>query len=152
MSMYPVKRDDLFFPLEQTFNKFFEEFFVNKSNTNVAKSNIGYPKINSYVDGDYFKLAFAIPGVTSDDLEVEYGKNRTVTIKGRSSKKYQTSSDAMYYMREVRLSSFERTIYLPDNIEGEPEHALLSDGILTLSWRLTPQENNERIRISVKSE
>lgn len=151
MNLVPY-RDDLFFPLEQTFNKFFEDFFVNKSNTNVAKANIGYPKINSYIDGEYYRMAFAVPGVTADDLEVDYGKNKTVTIKGKSSRKYQAASDAKYYMREVRLSSFERTVYLPDDIEGEPENAVLSDGILTLSWPIPPIENKDRVRISVKSE
>lgn len=149
MKIVPL-RDELFFPLEATFNKFFDDFFANKSNSNVAKANSGYPKVNSYIDGDNYKLSFAVPGVLSEDLEVDY-QNNTVTIRGQAAKKHQSSSDS-YYIRELRLSSFERTVSLPDLVEGEPEEAKLADGILTLTWKLNPKNNPTVKRISVKSE
>lgn len=151
MKIVPL-RDELFFPLEQTFNKFFEDFFSTKSNLNVAKANSGYPKLNSYLDGENYKLCFAVPGVLSEDLEVEYGQNKSVTIKGKTAKKYQSPPDSSHYVRELRLSSFERTIGLPDLVEGEPESAVLSDGILTLTWKLNPKSNPYSKRIAVKSE
>ncbi len=140
------------FPLEQTFNKFFEDFFSTKSNLNVAKANSGYPKINSYLENDCYKLSFAVPGVSPDDLDVEYGQGNTVTIRGRTAKKYQSSPDSQFLVRELRLSSFERTIPLPDDVQGQPQDAVLSDGILTLTWKLAPKTNKDRIRINVKAE
>lgn len=151
MNLVPL-RDDLMFPLEQTFNKFFEEFFNTKSNLNVAKANTTYPKINSYIDGDSYKLSFAVPGVSPDDLEVEYGQSNTVTIKGKTAKKYQSNNEGTYFIRELRLSSFERTVALPETVKGQPQDAVLSDGILTLTWKLTPTSNKDRIRINVKAE
>jgi len=143
-------RDELFFPLEATFNKFFDDFFANKSNSNVAKANSGYPKLNSYIDGDSYKLSFAVPGVLLEDLEVDYQGN-TVTIRGQASKRHQSSTDS-YYIRELRLSSFERTVTLPDLVDGEPEEAKLSDGILTLTWKLNPKLNPNVKRISIKAD
>ena len=61
-------RDDLFFPLEQTFEKFYRDFFGDKSNFNIAKSSSGYPKTNAYIDGEHFKMLFSVPGVSKDDL------------------------------------------------------------------------------------
>lgn len=151
MNLVPL-RDDLLFPLEQTFNKFFDEFFSHKGNTNVAKANSLYPKINSYIDGDSYKLSFAVPGVQPDDLDVEYGHNKTVTVRGKAAKKYSSSNEGEYFIRELRMSSFERTVMLPENIEGKPQDAVLSDGILTLIWKLTPKESKDRIRISFKAE
>jgi len=151
MNLVPL-RDDFLFPIEQTFNKFFEDFFNNKSNLNVAKANSVYPKVNSYIDGDYYKLSFAVPGVSADDLEVDYSETHAVTVKGKTAKKYQTGTDSKFYVRELRLSSFERTVALPDMVDGEPEEAVLADGILTLAWKLTPTKNQTKIRIAVKSE
>jgi|GEM_PF-2167231 len=149
MKIVPL-RDELFFPLEATFNKFFDDFFANKSNSNVAKANSGYPKLNSYIDGDSYKLSFAVPGVLLEDLEVDYQGN-TVTIRGQASKRHQSSTDS-YYIRELRLSSFERTVTLPDLVDGEPEEAKLSDGILTLTWKLNPKLNPNVKRISIKAD
>lgn len=149
MNLVPL-RDDFLFPLEQTFNKFFEDFFSNKSNANVAKANSSYPKYNSYIEGDCYKVVVAVPGVALEDLEVDKGTSGTVVIRGKSSRKYQTAHDSQFYVREIRLSSFERMISLPEGVEGEPENATLENGLLILTWKLTPKETYNRIRISVK--
>lgn len=149
MNLVPL-RDDLLFPLEQTFNKFFEDFFSNKSNANVAKANSSYPKYNSYVEGDSYKIVVAVPGVALEDLEVDRGLSGTVVIRGKSSRKYQSAADSQFYVRELRLSTFERMISLPEGVDGEPESAVLQDGLLTLTWKLTPKETYNKIRISVK--
>ena len=52
MQLLP-NRDDYFFPIEATFNKFFDDFFHNKNTLlNVTKANSGYPKMNYYDDGE----------------------------------------------------------------------------------------------------
>lgn len=149
MNLVPL-RDDFLFPLEQTFNKFFEDFFNNKSNANVAKANSTYPKYNSYLEGDCYKVVVAVPGVALEDLEVDKGTSGTIIIRGKSARKYQSAPDSQFYVREIRLSSFERMISLPDGVDGEPADAILENGLLTLTWKLTPKETNNRIRISVK--
>jgi len=148
--MIPL-RDEFYFPLEQTFNKFFDDFFNTRANVNVAKSNLGYPKINTYFEDDTYKICFAVPGLTTDELEVEYGDNRIVTIFGKTAHKYQ-SATASYTTREIRLSSFERSVQLPEGVNGEPVNAVLADGILTLTWKLTPKDTKNKIRIQLKSE
>lgn len=149
MNIVPL-RDDLLFPLEQTFNKFFEDFFGNKSNANVAKANSTYPKYNAYMEKDYYKVVVAVPGVALEDLEVDRGVAGAVIIRGKSSKKYQSQSDSQFYVREIRLSTFERLINLPEGVDGEPEEAVLADGLLTLTWKLTPKDTYSKIRIAVK--
>jgi len=151
MHLIPL-RDDLMFPLEQTFNKFYDDFFGNKSLLNVAKANSGYPKINCYRDDTHYRIRFAVPGVTADDLDIEYGPNRTITIKGKTAKKYHTGDESSYFVRELRMSAFERTLALPDFVDEGSEEALLSDGILTLSWKLREPAVRQVKKIAVKSE
>jgi HSP20 family molecular chaperone IbpA len=54
----------------------------DKDILNSAKSNTGYPKLNYYLDDKEIKLVLAVPGCTSEDLELSYNKDTTLTIKG----------------------------------------------------------------------
>jgi HSP20 family molecular chaperone IbpA len=142
-------RDEFRFPLEQTFNKFFDDFFNTKANVNVAKSNVGYPKVDMYTDKNHTRLIFSVPGLRSDDIQLEYGPGNFVTVRGRINSSYKSPEDSIYYYREIRSSSFERVLPLPENIEGEPDEATLSDGLLTLTWKnkASPQQLAKKIQI-----
>lgn len=156
--MYPVQlKDDLLFPLEQTFNKFFEDFFNNKSNLDYTKSNQGYPKINCYRTSniavgsfDTFTIVFAIPGMNEEDIDLEYNDDNSITIKGKMSSGQVSSLDKFtYYLRELRQSQFERTIKLPVDVKGQPTSATLKNGLLTVSWTLKPTEKKEKNKILI---
>ena len=148
MNLTPL-RNDLFYPLEQVFDKFYQDFFHNKAAINTAKSNQSYPKMNVYQDENTFKIVFAVPGTTDDDLELEYKNDNTVTLRGKMSQEYHANSNATFYVRELRQSSFERTIILPESVTGEPE-AELKDGLLTLIWKLKPPQDDTVKKITVK--
>lgn len=149
MNIIPL-RDDLFFPLEATFDKFFQDFFNSKSNINVAKANQGYPKVNVYDDGSHFKMVFSVPGLKENNIELEYRNDNTVTIRGKMAQSHSSPIDAKYYLRELRTSSFERILLLPDNVSGEPNSAELNDGLLTLTWTLNPKKNDSIKKILIK--
>jgi len=151
MNLIPL-RNDYLFPLEQTFDKFFNDFFRDKSNINTVKGSGGYPKLNAYLENDAFKMVFSVPGVHQDDLEVEYNDDHTISVKGKMSSKYQsTTNESNYFVRELRQSYFQRVLTLPESIEGEPE-ASLSDGLLTLTWKIKKLEEKSKKRITIKSE
>ena len=141
-------RDDLFFPLEQTFEKFYRDFFGDKSNINIAKSSSGYPKTNVYIDGEQFKMLFSVPGVSKEELEIEVDGD-TVTVKGKMSSKYCSAKDSEYLVRELRQSFFTRTLSIPNGVVGEPE-ANLADGILTLTWETERAKEPPVKRIEIK--
>lgn len=149
MNLIPL-RDDLFFPLEQVFDKFYQDFFHNKSAINTVKSNQTYPKMNVYLEGNSFVMKLAVPGLKEDDLDLEYKNDNTVTIRGKMSDEHSSSPQASYYIRELRQSTFERSLILPEFVTGEPESAILSDGLLTLTWKLKPKKDESIKKISVK--
>ena len=149
--MYPVQlKDDLLFPLEQTFNKFFEDFFNNKSNLNYTKSNQGYPKLNCFVVDNNFNIVFAVPGMVEEDIDLEFNEDNSVTIRGRMSSDHKSKNNAVYYYRELRQSQFERTVKLPSDVKGPPTKACLSSGLLTLTWNLKPIERKEKKKITIE--
>lgn len=146
MSIIP--RDEFLFPLEQTFNKFFDDFFHNKHTLlNVTKANTGYPKLNYYDDGKEIRMVFSVPGVRKEDLDIEYNDDNTLTIRGRMSDDYVASDTAYYYCRELRQSAFSRTVALPEH--SKPPNASLKDGLLTLTFEMEPIKEKPKLKIKI---
>ena len=147
MSLIP--RDEFLFPLEQTFNKLFDDFFHNKNTLlNVTKANSGYPKMNYYDDGEVVRMVFSVPGVRKEDLDIEYNDDHTLTLHGKMSAEYIASDKAYYYCRELRQSSFSRTVTLPEH--SKPPTANLKDGILTLTFETEPIKEKPKLKIKIQ--
>jgi HSP20 family molecular chaperone IbpA len=149
MNLIPL-RDDLFFPLEQVFDKFYQDFFHNKSAINTVKSNQTYPKMNVYLENNQFIMKLAVPGAKEENLEIEYKNDNSVTIRGKMAEQHSASTQASFYIKELKQSIFERSLILPEYVQGEPESAELSDGLLTLTWKLKPKKDESIKKIIIK--
>jgi HSP20 family protein len=137
------------FPIEQSFNKFFDDFFGSNPLSKV-KASSGYPRMNVYEANDKFVVTLSVPGMKDDDLDVEIDSNRTLSVRGRKSESYQAPEGAGYYLKELHQSSFERSVHLPDHVHGDPR-ASMKDGMLELTWD-TEKKKPEGIRkISIKN-
>lgn len=149
-SMKP-NRDDLFYPFQQLFDKFYDEFWSDNT-LGSLKSRVGYPKWDIYTDEKNWVVEVVLPGMDSEDVKVEIlpapessAYDRLLKISGRMSESHQTGDSVHYLTREVRRSHFERCVYLPNSVQGDPE-ATMSNGILRLSWKL-PEEQQPEARL-----
>ena len=113
-------RNNLFFPIETTFDKFFQNFFNSKSSLNAAKANQGYPKTNVFEDDKHFKMALSVPRLKEDNLELKYRNDNIATIHCKMSQEHSTPNNSKYYLLKLRTSTFKRILFLPDNVQGEP--------------------------------
>lgn len=162
------RREDLFFPLQQQFDKVFDELFGPKrlpSFLNSLKVRSGYPKLDILVTDGCFRIEAAVPGVDPDDLKIEiveesgetstFGvdspSHRLLRLTGRMSHDYQYSNDTDYCFRELTRAKFQRVIRLPDEVKGDPE-AVIKNGMLTLTWKLEKPLKPEVRQISLKKE
>ena len=145
-------RNDLFAPIEQHFHKFFEEFW-NPKGLDSLKATAGFPKMNAYEKDGELVMTISASGMSADDLRVDVTPDGYLVISGKMSEDYQSPEDAVWYIRELRQSSFERRLKLPESVEGDPR-ASLKDGILTLAWTLknAKKELPTTKRIPIKSE
>jgi len=153
-------RQDLFFPFEQTFNKIFDEFFSDGALSTI-KGKAGYPRLDVLTSNGKWVVEVALPGVNPDDVTVEIlpqhegvgvdkPAKRLLKISGRMSEEHQYADDeAKYHVKELRRSSFERSMVLPDYVEGEPE-ATMKNGILSLTWKVPELKVPERKTIAIK--
>lgn len=151
-----IRREELFAPFEKHFNQLFDKLFGDDGlHSFRSLSRSGYPKIDVLVTDGRYIVEAAVPGVVADELKVEVlpfeesgvgSKQRMLKISGKMARDYQYSNSINYAVKELRRSHFERSMLLPDDIEGDPE-AVLDNGILTLTWQLpkslTPVEAKE---------
>ena len=126
-------RDDFFFPIEQEFNKLFNEMFGNKSLLNAVKGSSGYPKLDIYTENDKFFVKAAVAGVNPEDIKVEISPENVLSISGKQ--ECVKKDDTQYFVTELRKSVFKREVVLPEYLQGEPT-AEVQNGMLTLSWDL----------------
>lgn len=150
------RRDDLFYPFESFFNQIFDEMWDDFSGLK-SQGKKGFPVLDVLIDDDKWIIEASVPGVKAEDLKVEIdppSKNtekhsaRMVTISGHM--ETQNSEKAEYHRKELRRSSFERTIQLPDYVAGEPE-ATLKNGILRLIWNVPGLKMPKKQTIAIKS-
>jgi HSP20 family molecular chaperone IbpA len=153
------RRNDLFHPFEQHFNKIYDELFQGDFNNSI-KSRVGYPKVDVYTENGKYYIDIAVPGVQAEDVTVEIvpweethavdrKDRKMLKVSGQMSSARQHSQDAQFQVKELRRSSFERCILLPDCVEGDPE-ATMKDGILKLTWDCPESKEPERKIITVK--
>jgi len=148
------RREDLFFPLQKEFDKWFDEFFGSKRFPSLLNSvkgtRSGYPKLDVFVTDSKYRIEAAVPGVNPDDVKVEIipqsNGERCLRISGKMSHDYQYSNETDYHYKELSRSRFQRVITLPKEVEGDPE-AVIKDGMLTLSWELSKKLPAEETRI-----
>ena len=152
LSDFSLMRDELFFPMQETFDRFFQDFLGTDKLFNSVHGKGGYPKMEVGQEGDKWVVRVAVPGVKEEDLVVQIDDSklanaanasthyelrdcvRILRIQGAMSSEYQSPEGAKYFVRELRKSQFVREVALPAGLKGEPE-AILSEGILTLKWQ-----------------
>lgn len=164
----PSLRDDLFFPFEQHFDKFFNDFFNNgKTAVQAMKASSGYPKVDIFESDEYLTLHAALPGMDAEKVNVEifdedvsgaYGSSKISTIvriSGIMEDVYKSNEGDNYHYRELKKTKFMREFKLPTYVEtSEPETSCMKNGILTLKWKLVRKTmpKNTPKKIEVKKE
>ena len=158
MSNLPARsslRNDLFSPVEQAFDQFFNDFF-HKSSLSRVRAYAGYPKLDVVEDNGEILLHAAVPGVKPEDLKVEMiddgAAGESVQISGSIDETYchTEPSNSNYNFIELSKRRFSRKVNLGQKL-GEPT-AKLKNGMLTLSWKAQKRSEPERnlVRIEVE--
>lgn len=148
-------RNDLFYPFQQLFDSFYDDFYSDLSLPGL-KSKSGFPRWDIYQTDSEWVVELATTGCEPDDVTVELlpvrddsRYKRMLKVSGRVSEDNQLGDSVHYSVRELRRSAFERCVYLPNHVEGEPE-ATMRNGILRLSWRLPEKPKEEVKKIEIK--
>jgi HSP20 family protein len=124
-----------------TLSDFFNEDFFPAFNRNASS----LPAVNIREDEKGFYLELAVPGMNKKDLRIEV-KDDVLTISAEHKEEQQDDLEG-YRRREFSYSSFCRSFYLPEDVNGEKIGANYRDGILSVEIpKLEEEKKKEKIR------
>lgn len=96
-----------------------------------------------------FEIKLDLPGVASDEIEIQIDNN-TLTVRGERSEEKEETDEAKRFHRIERASgSFSRSVVLPMAVNEDETAAEFKDGVLTI---IAPKTEGVRPRrIAIKS-
>ena len=123
-----------------TLSDFFnEDFFPMNRNTS------SLPSVNIREDEKAFYLELAVPGMDKKDLRIEV-KDDVLTVSSEHKEERDEDLEG-YRRREFSYSSFCRSFYLPEDVNGDKIGASYKDGILNVEIpKLEEEKKKEKIR------
>lgn len=137
--MLPVITRRNYKPL--TLSDFLNEDFFPTFNRNTGS----LPAVNIREDEKAFYLELAVPGMDKKDLHIEV-KDDVLTVSSEHKEEKQEEFEG-YRRREFSYSSFCRSFYLPEDVNGEKIGATYKDGILNVEIpKLEEEKKKEKIR------
>lgn len=138
-------RQDMFKQMSNLFDELFDGMVSNRNK--LLKTKGSFPKSDVYIADNKLYIELACAGMSEKDIKVEVGRSEygdaenCVTISGSFSQKRE---DASYYYKELTQSTFQRSFYIPDNVEKLEPEASMKDGLLTLKWNLKQEEKKKK--------
>jgi HSP20 family protein len=100
------------------------------------------PAIEVASEKDEWNVRLALPGVDPRDVHVEVAGN-TLTVRGE--RRREEKNDP--YVSEITYGRFERSLTLPDSIDGEKVTAAYRNGLLELTLPLRESVKPRKIEI-----
>jgi HSP20 family protein len=103
------------------------------------------PPVDIYETEDAFVLEAELPGMTKDDVEIEFVENRLI-LRGAHRPKPEMKEEH-YRRRERAYGRFERVFVLPALIDRDEVTAEFHHGVLTLQLPKSDMAKPKRIPI-----
>ncbi|MCT9093194.1 Hsp20/alpha crystallin family protein [Streptomyces sp. ASQP_92] len=105
--------------------------------------------MDAYREGDEYVVAFDLPGVSADAIDIDVERNMlTVKAERRPSPK---ADDVKMELSERPLGVFSRQIVLADTLDTERIRADYDAGVLTLRIPIAERAKPRKIAIGVGS-
>jgi len=102
--------------------------------------------MDAYRVGDEFVVAFDLPGVSPDAIELDVERN-VLTVKAERRPTLETEHVEMQ-VAERPLGMFSRQLFLGDTLDAENIFAHYDSGVLTLRIPVAPQAKPRKIEIT----
>jgi HSP20 family protein len=90
-----------------------------------------FPAINITEDKDNYYVRAELPGIKSDDIELE-STGRKLAISGERKIRSEGES-AKYHRKEREEGKFSRVIHMPGEVNADSVNAKLVNGVLTIT-------------------
>jgi HSP20 family protein len=133
------------FELKHSINDLFDNFF-NASQELDQEDYLQNFNLDITEDDSAYHLSADLAGIEEKDIDIELDQGK-LTIKA---KREHVNKDKKHHIQERYYGEYQRTISLPDNIDGEKVSAKYKNGVLDIS--IPKKEKSETVKkISIKS-
>ncbi|MGW2822724.1 Hsp20/alpha crystallin family protein [Streptomyces sp. NPDC001443] len=105
--------------------------------------------MDAYREGDEYVVAFDVPGVTADAIDIDVERNM-LTVKAER-RPVATADGVKVELSERPLGVFSRQIVLADTLDTERIQADYEAGVLTLRIPIAERAKPRKISIGVGS-
>ncbi len=105
----------------------------------------GYPNVDIYSEEDKYVVLADLPGVDSDDVEVNVSANQ-VTINGEIRREEEKEEGNAYWM-ERYSGQFSRSFELPTPIQSDKVDAAFEDGVLRIDLPKAEEARPKSIKV-----
>ena len=128
---------DLSYILDSGANELWNRFL----GANLADTS-GYPKMDIYTTDDALTVEAAVPGMKRDEISIEIRDEegrRYLIISGKKASHGEGRTRERYLHKELHLSTWRRTVDITSLDDTDSVTSKLSDGILTIAFKLPPK-------------
>lgn len=97
-----------------------------------------YPKFNIIDNKENYMIEVSVPGVTKNDIKIDLNNSILSIMANRT--ETQKNEDNRYICRELKQSSWKRSIDIGDNVDVNQITSKIENGILTINL---PKKNKD---------
>ena len=102
--------------------------------------------MDSYRDGDEFVIAFDLPGVDKDAIDIDVERN-VLTVRAER-RPLPLGDQAVAQLSERPLGVFSRQLFLGETLDAERIAARYESGVLTLTIPIAEKAKPRKITIT----
>jgi HSP20 family protein len=121
--------------LRNVFDRFFQEIPIQR--------RFDFPYINLYEKDDTITVKVMVPGVKTEDFDIQL-TDTSLVIEGERKSDY---ADKPYIRKERYFTRFKKSVKLPYDVDRDKISASLKDGILTITLVKSEAAKPKRIEI-----
>jgi HSP20 family protein len=137
--------------LQNEMNRLFSAFFdtpgVGPGNGGRAQMTRWLPATDLIETDDQFVLRADLPGLSEDDVKIELEDN-VLTISGERKAEHEASNEGFYRL-ERAYGAFQRSLTLPEGVDGDKVTANFDRGVLEVRIPKPAQRKPRRVSIGV---
>jgi len=107
------------------------------------------PPLEVVERADAYLIAVDLPGVREEELELSFESN-VLTLRGTKGHAFNATEGASFrvHVAERQTGQFERSVRLPEYVEGDRIDARFVDGVLHLTVPKSPAAQPRRIQVT----
>lgn len=128
--------------LQREVDQLFDSFFSSREEGTDA---VWAPQMDMVETDDTYRIHLDVPGISKDDLTINYQDNR-LTVRGTRTEETQEAG-SNYVRTERAFGNFYRSFTLPKSIEADEIEASYDNGVLTINIPKTEKSTTRQIEV-----